>query len=57
MGRVQWPELVIILVVILVLFGATRLPGIARALGSSAREFKKGLEDEEAEDEDSSTTS
>ena len=43
------PELLIILVIILVLFGASRLPGIAKSLGSSAKEFRKGLEDGEDE--------
>lgn len=57
MGRVGWPELIIILVVILVLFGASRLPGIARALGSSAREFKEGLEDSTEEDDETSPKS
>ena len=34
-------ELVIILLIILLLFGASRLPEIARALGKSIKEFKK----------------
>ncbi|PZA06463.1 MULTISPECIES: twin-arginine translocase TatA/TatE family subunit [unclassified Meiothermus] len=41
-------ELILILVVILLLFGARKLPELARGLGQSAREFKKGL----AEDKD-----
>jgi sec-independent protein translocase protein TatA len=57
MRGLGWPELVIILVVVLVLFGASRLPVIARSIGSSAREFRKGLEEAEndgsdADDED-----
>lgn len=46
-------ELLIILAIILVLFGAKKLPGLARSLGSSAKEFKKGLEagPDEADDE------
>ncbi len=38
-------ELIIILVIVLVLFGATRLPALARSIGQSAKEFRKGLED------------
>ncbi len=38
-------ELLIILAIILVLFGARKLPGLARSLGSSAKEFRKGLEE------------
>jgi len=34
-------ELVVILLIILILFGASRLPEIARALGESVKEFKK----------------
>jgi sec-independent protein translocase protein TatA len=36
-------ELLIILLIVLVLFGANRLPDLARSLGSSVREFKKGV--------------
>jgi sec-independent protein translocase protein TatA len=52
------PELIIILVVVLLLFGAAKLPQLARSLGASAKEFKKGVEDgvsdEDADAEDSS---
>ena len=44
-------ELLIILVVVLLVFGAARLPGLARSLGASAKEFRKGV-DEGVEDED-----
>jgi sec-independent protein translocase protein TatA len=39
------PELLIILVVILVLFGGAKLPKLARSLGQAQGEFKKGLSD------------
>lgn len=39
------PELVIILVIILVLFGSSRLPKLSRSIGESARELRKGLKD------------
>ena len=38
-------EVVVILVVVLLLFGAKRLPEIGRALGEGIREFKKSLKD------------
>jgi len=38
-------ELIVILLIILLLFGASRLPGIARALGKSIKEFKKAEKD------------
>ena len=42
-------ELIIILVILLLLFGSTRLPQLAKGMGKSIREFKKGIND--AEDE------
>ena len=48
------PELIIILVVVLLIFGAAKLPQLARSLGASAKEFRKGVE-EGVEDEDSET--
>jgi sec-independent protein translocase protein TatA len=38
-------ELIIILLVVVLLFGATRLPQLAKALGQSKRAFKEGLEE------------
>jgi sec-independent protein translocase protein TatA len=45
------PELVIILVILLLLFGAKKLPEMARSIGKSTKEFKKGMT-EAASDED-----
>jgi len=36
-----WPELIIILAILLLLFGGSRLKGLAKGLGESVREFKK----------------
>ena len=47
---IGWPEILIIAVVILVLFGSKKLPDAARALGKSMRILKtevKGLHDDE----------
>lgn len=52
MGSFGWQELLIIFGILLLLFGATRLPSLARSLGSSIRGFKKGMD----EDEDEETT-
>lgn len=38
-------ELIVILIIILVLFGGTKLPSLARSLGKSVGEFKKGREE------------
>ena len=40
-----YQELLLILVIVLILFGANRLPDLARSLGSSVKEFKKGVTD------------
>ncbi|HEX8918808.1 MAG TPA: twin-arginine translocase TatA/TatE family subunit [Chloroflexota bacterium] len=45
------PELVIILVAALVIFGPKRLPEIGNAMGKSIKEFKKGVEDSHQPDE------
>ena len=43
-------ELVIILVIILLLFGARKLPDLARSLGASAKEFRKGVDEGSTEE-------
>lgn len=48
-GGLGWQELIIVLLIVLVLFGAHKLPGLARAMGASITQFKKGLGDEEAD--------
>ena len=44
------PELLVIVLVIFLLFGATRLPQLAKALGQSKRAFREGIEEGERED-------
>jgi len=39
------PEILLILVIALLIFGAAKLPEIGRALGKSLSEFKKGMQD------------
>ncbi len=46
------PELLVILVVLILLFGSKRIPDLARSLGKSISEFKKGREEGRAEDAD-----
>jgi sec-independent protein translocase protein TatA len=47
----------IILAVVLLLFGARKLPDLARSLGASAKEFRKGIEQGGEEGEDSDLSS
>jgi sec-independent protein translocase protein TatA len=42
-GNLGFPELMIIMVVILLLFGAKRIPEIAGSMGKGIREFKKNI--------------
>ena len=44
------PELLIVLVVVLVLFGGAKLPKLARSLGEAQNEFKKGMTSEDKTD-------
>ena len=44
------PELIVIVLVIFLLFGATRLPQLAKALGQSKRAFREGIEEGEREE-------
>jgi len=43
------PDLLIILAVILLLFGAKKLPELSKSLGQSARELRKGLSEDTTE--------
>jgi sec-independent protein translocase protein TatA len=45
-------QLLILLVIVLLIFGAKRLPEIGRGLGSSVREFKGGISGDDATDSD-----
>ncbi len=44
-GNLGGPDLLIILLIVLVLFGAKKLPDLARGLGQSMNEFRKARED------------
>jgi len=42
-------ELIIVLLVVLLLFGATRLPKLARSMGEASKEFKRGINEKDEE--------
>jgi sec-independent protein translocase protein TatA len=53
MGRLGLPELLVILAIIVVIFGANRLPGLGRGIGDAIRGFKEGIKtDDDKEEKD-----
>jgi sec-independent protein translocase protein TatA len=50
MGRIGLPELLVILAIIIVIFGANRLPGLGKGIGSAIKNFKDGLKSDDAPD-------
>ena len=49
---ISWGHILIILLIVLLLFGANRIPELARSFGKGVREFKKGLEGLDNPEED-----
>jgi sec-independent protein translocase protein TatA len=47
MGTVGGPQIIIILFLVLLLFGARRLPDLAGAIGRSMKEFRKATSEED----------
>ncbi len=52
MGPIGIPELIIVLVILLVIFGPKRLPGLGRSLGSGMREFKESVTGKSRDDDE-----
>ena len=55
MGMPGLPELLIILVIVFFLFGAKRLPDLAKGLGRSITNFKAGLNEEQSDETETTT--
>ena len=55
LGSFGVTELIIILVIVMVLFGAKRLPDLAKGLGQGITEFKKASRNDSSEEEDTTT--
>jgi sec-independent protein translocase protein TatA len=45
-----WPEIIALLAIVMFLFGAKKLPELARGLGSGIKEFKKSSREDESAD-------
>ena len=57
MGSLGTGELLIVLIIILLVFGGAKLPKLARSLGQAQKEFKSGLSEGAADDDESTPTS
>lgn len=53
---IRGQEWLIVLLIVLLIFGARKLPELARSLGSSAKEFRKGIEEGSRDDDDETVT-
>lgn len=53
MNFIGWPELVLILVILMLIFGGSRIKNLAKGLGESVREFKKATNEPVNENDDS----
>jgi sec-independent protein translocase protein TatA len=50
LAAIEGPDILIVLAVVLLLFGSTQIPKLARSLGSASREFKRGQDHEQPPD-------
>jgi sec-independent protein translocase protein TatA len=44
-GGIGWQEITLVLVIVLLLFGAKKIPEVMRSFGKGLKEFKKGMKD------------
>jgi sec-independent protein translocase protein TatA len=54
--NLHWPEIVLILVIVLIIFGAGKLPQIGNAIGKSIKEFRKARTEDEEDKNKTKTT-
>jgi sec-independent protein translocase protein TatA len=52
MGRLGFPELMVILFIVVMIFGANRLPQLATGIGKGIRNFKDATKDDDKDDKD-----
>jgi len=50
MGMPSMPELLVILAIVVLLFGAKKIPELAKGMGSGIRNFKKAMKEDEEEE-------
>lgn len=56
LGTIEFPQMMLILAVILLLFGGKKIPELMKGLGSGVKEFKKAAKDDTAEPKKEETT-
>ena len=52
MPNLGLPELLVVLAIVVVIFGANRLPGLGRGIGSAIKNFKDGIKDDKDDERD-----
>lgn len=57
MGSIGAPELLILLLVVLLIFGGAKLPKLARSMGQAQTEFKRGIKEGHSSSDDDDTPS
>lgn len=53
-SRLGWQELLLIFIIVFVLFGSSKLPGIVRGFGQSVKEFKAAVREDDTEKKEES---
>ena len=53
MPRIGFPELIVILLIVIVIFGANRLPGLGKGIGNAIKNFKDEMKDKDDKDDQS----
>ena len=51
LGVIGWPELIVCVAILLLLFGSSKIPQLMRGMGQGIGEFKKGLKEGQVEEE------
>jgi sec-independent protein translocase protein TatA len=52
MPNIGAPELLLVLAIVILIFGASRIPKLGRSMGQSIRGFKQGLKEDVQDEED-----
>jgi sec-independent protein translocase protein TatA len=50
MGRIGLPEVLMVLFIVIIVFGANRLPQLGRGIGTAIRNFKSGMKEDASDD-------